>query len=155
MEQVVILVIIGLISFVNWLIQRSADLRKRHKLEKLREEEESFKEQESSPTPTNPAMDMRKLMEALGLPMEDEGEQPVPERFIQLRSTPQPPPLPAFEPPPPIIRPVQPVAPIAPQIHVSPATPTTKWKKILASRDGVRQAIVLREILGPPKAFTL
>ncbi|MFZ4598060.1 MAG: hypothetical protein ACOYNN_05395 [Terrimicrobiaceae bacterium] len=172
MEQLVILVVIGLISFVNWLMQRSAELRERQKLERKKEglpEGNPFQEQEpESPEPqaapsrpvADPGAEMRKLMEALGLPIEDEPTTVfVPER-------PAPPPLPVaaevrpveravFVPKPtPVTRSLSEdaarrrIAEAAEPVHASPLMVA------LRSRDGVRQAIVLREILGPPKAFS-
>jgi len=166
MEQVVILVIIGLISFVNWLMQRSAELRERRKLERKMEgipEGNPFQEQEApEPPPSRPVADpgaeMRKLMEALGLPIEDE---PAPV-FVPERTA--PPPLPT----PPEVAPI-PRAVFTPRSTTStrslsqiagsrpapgPTDPvqTSPLSAALRSHEGIRQAIVLAEILGRPKA---
>jgi len=158
MEQVVILVIIGLISLVNWLIQRSAELREKRKLERnlqgLPEGNPFLPDDAPSAEPPrkDPAEEMRKLMEALGVDIEEGSplrEQPL--------LPPKIPPLPAFEsPPPPPPKPKPPAAkrPV-PQASPLPAIPASALSATLRSRSSVRQAIILREILGPPKAFRL
>lgn len=145
MEKLVILIVIGIISLVNWLIQRSAELRERQKLEKHRAETGEETEQLT-------AKSARNLMEV----------------FRMLREEPAP--APKQQPPnllPPLI--VKPPAiperwkPAAAQYQSLKSTTQNKihslsenrWTKILSSHDGIRQAIVLREILGAPKAFTL
>ena len=90
---------------------------------------------------------MRRLMEALGLPAGEEEPVIVPETAPAL------PPLPAFQAPAPQkFRPekINPPGPAFP--HVEPARPLAL---ALRSHDGIRQAIVLREILGPPKALAI
>ncbi len=164
MEQLVILVIIGLISLVNWLIQRSSELREKRRLEQKRMEmpegatdrAETW-EPEPAPqsSPVDPAAEMRKLMEALGLPLED--EPPV------VRRAPSPPPAPELPPAPPPLPVWQPgrtevrvtPKPLPAMTALPKVTPATRnpWAGELRSRDGVRRAMVLREILGPPKAL--
>ena len=164
MEQLVILVIIGLISLVNWLIQRSSELREKRRLEQKRmgmpegvPERGESQEPEPAPqaAPVDPAAEMRKLMEALGLPVED--EPPV------VRRAPTPPPAPELPPAPPPLPMWQPgrsevrasplpVPAAAPVPKVMPAI-RNRWAGELRSRDGIRRAMVLREILGPPKAL--
>jgi hypothetical protein len=157
MEQVVIIVIIGLISLVNWVVKRSAEIREERKLERQRlgipegDPFHSAPHQAESPAPlTRPALapsaEMRRLMEALGLPSEEEEAPPGP----VVREAPLPP-LPAYRPPaaskPRAEKPAAGVASISPT-----AAPVSPLASALRSRDGIRQAIVLREILGPPKA---
>jgi len=162
MEQLVILVIIGLISLVNWMMQRSAELRERRKIEHQKQgipEGDPFRQtEEEEPPPTrsqaDPAADMRRLMEALGLPLED--EPPV----VVREHPPAPPPLP--QPPP---RPAAAYKPAAPkpsatsrpyQIQSPSAHPHNgALAQSLRDKTQIRQAIILREVLGPPKAFTL
>ena len=154
MEQLVILVIIGLISLVNWLMQRSAELREQRKHERSLQgipEGNPFQPaEEPAPKPPrkDPAEEMRKLMEALGVSLE---EAPPPQ---QSAPPPELPPIPAFQPPPKQKpptpkRPAQRTSPLQPQHHLS----SRIVSETLRSRDSVRQAIVIREILGPPKAF--
>lgn len=151
MEQLVILVIIGLISLVNWLMQRSAELREKRKLERKSlgiPEGNPFQEQqpaeETERLDPDPAANMRRLMEALGLPMESE---PAPPR---KRSEDLPPPLP----PPPTAAPSKPA--FRPhrtaQVPAAPA-PASALSQALKQRGSLRQAIILREILGPPKGL--
>ena len=153
MEQVVIIVVIGLISLVNWMMKRSAEIRAERKLERERlgiPEGDPYHEgsrKAATPADLHPSADMRRLMEALGLPA---GET---EPVIVPESAPALPPLPAFLPP-------VPPKPRAEKIKdtgfafpkTAPASPLTV---ALHSHEGIRQAIVLREILGPPKALTI
>jgi len=152
MEQLVILVIIGLISLVNWLMQRSAELREKRKLERKSlgiPEGNPFQGQPPAEEPErldpDPAANMRRLMEALGLPVEI--EQPLP---TTRRSEDMPPPLP----PPPAAPRSKPAfrAHRAVQIPAAPA-PASALSLALKQRGSLRQAIILREILGPPKGL--
>jgi hypothetical protein len=159
MEQVVIIVIIGLISLVNWVVKRSAEIREERKRERERlgipegDPFHSAPHQSESPAPLArpaqaPSAEMRRLMETLGLPLEDEEPPPLP----VVREAPAPPlPQPAHRPPaaskPRAEKPAAGVASLSPA-----AAPVSPLASALRSRDGIRQAIVLREILGPPKA---
>lgn len=164
MEQLIFLAIIALISFVNWLMQRSAELREKKKLERQRSGQsgespyrphpiQENHEVESAPSPAapDPAADMRRLMEALGLPLEEEAP----------RTAPAPPPLPTFEEVPAALEAPRPIPTFVPPPRATPAAalatpiqrPAPPMLRTLQTRDGLRQAIVLREILGPPKAL--
>ncbi len=97
MEQVILLVVIGLISLVNWMIQSSAEARKKRQMQERIDRGETEPEQpmaarRSEPIEQepegDPAENMRRLMEALGLPLEDAPPQPA-----QRQQT-TPPPLP-------------------------------------------------------------
>ncbi|MCX6969286.1 MAG: hypothetical protein NTV93_03910 [Verrucomicrobia bacterium] len=156
MEQVVIIVVIGLISLVNWLMKRSAEIRAERRLERQRlgiPEGDPYHEgsrkagtpADPSPPAMTPSADMRRLMEALGLPAGEEEDVP--------ESAPDLPPLPAFHPPtPPKLR----AGKIKdPGFAPPPAPPASPLALALHSHEGIRQAIVLREILGPPKALTI
>jgi hypothetical protein len=157
-QQVVIIIVIGLISLVNWVVKRSAELREARKQERQRlgiPEGDPFHagphQAESPALPPRPvddsSPDMRRLMEALGLPADEEAP-PVVRKAAVL------PPLPAYRPP---------ATPPRPRVEnpgtrafaIPPAASATPLSLALRSRDGIRQAIVLREILGPPKAFTI
>lgn len=156
MEQLVILLVIGFISLVNWLMQRSAEVRAQRKAEAARlgvPEGNPFHPSEEKPAAeprpeVDPAREMRKLMEALGLPLEDE-EPPV---RIEPPRAPEIPPMPALQPPAPSAKPPGKIVAIATADMPVVRTPLVQ---ALRSRHGVRQAVILREILGPPKAFTL
>jgi hypothetical protein len=159
MEQVVIIVIIGLISLVNWVVKRSAEIREERKRERERQgipEGDPFHsaphQAESPGSPHRPVIasspDMRRLMEALGLPPE---EEVIPPRPVVREAPPALPTLPAYRPPaapkPRFQNPDTRAAAIPPDAAASPLAAA------LRSHDGIRQAIVLREILGPPKAL--
>lgn len=169
MEQILILALLALISFVNWLFQRSAELRKQREIERRRAGrtgEHSYQEPVPVPESTHrevlppaapdPAAEMRRLMEALGLPVEDEPPVRQPEPVTFREFPPEPPPLPAPEP---VVIRQSPPRERASRGAEKPAEPTparlSKLRESLASRDEIRRAILLREILGPPKADTL
>jgi len=179
MEQLVILVIIGLISLVNWLIQRSAEARERRKLERKREglpDGDPFLSgqggppppQPTEPTPAasnsapnlapdpaaDPAREMRRLMEAFGIPMEP--DEPLPQERIRPPAPPVPPELPPPVFCPPVLARERIVSAQAARPFDLPSTarsPVSPVSSLLRTRTAARQAIVLREILGPPKAF--
>lgn len=104
MDQLVILLIIAAISFINWLLQKSAD----HKAKRAREKQlveqgqvgsEIVEFDDSPPSQTTserPDDATRRLMEALGLPTDAFPPAPV------ERELPPPPPLDAVPPPPPL-----------------------------------------------------
>jgi hypothetical protein len=159
MEQLVILVVIALISFINWIIQRSAELREKRKLERKNlgipdanpyHQSEAPEARPALPPqkPVDPAAEMRKLMEALGIPLEEEPPPPVVHRE-------QPPPLPEPPAPPkPLVIPGPRVAVSPPAVPV-PAAPkhSSPLAAALRSQNDLRKAIILREILGPPRAL--
>ena len=158
MEQLVILVIIGLISLVNWLMQRSAEIKKQRRLEQQghdlpRESEEvpeAVAPRRAAPD-RDPTVEMRRLMEALGIPMEEEPPA-LPEPPRAMPDPPAPTPAPIQQAPPkPAQLPAQP--PSAPA--ASTAAVRAGLAQALRSREGLREAVILREILGPPKAMTL
>lgn len=159
MEQLVILIIIALISFVNWAMQKSAERREARKLAK-----ESGQEAAPSATPARPASsaeaEMRKFMDALGLPVE---EPPAPPRAEVLEPTPvRPPPIPsqrsaASR----ITRPDPEMRRLAQRLRESESPyaldtgveAKREFRNILTSPNSLREAMILREVLGPPKAL--
>lgn len=110
MEQLVILVIIGLISLVNWLLQKSAEKRELAKMKREAAEQDAASrgvrpqgrmEPVARRESARPGQDpMRELMEALGLPAEAAAPPPVVARSASVEereefaSAEQPPPLP-------------------------------------------------------------
>jgi hypothetical protein len=169
MEQLVIILLIALISFINWLVKKSSELREARKREQgaattggsLRSEPPQLPEAEHE-------ISMRRLREALGLP--EEAQPPVlPKRMERpIPPPPAPPPLP------PPRRPARPVishVPLAPareeyrfielpHMIGKPASPRTevarsssRIRELLGSAGGLRDAVVLSEILGPPKSL--
>ena len=103
MEQLVILLLIALISLINWLVKKSAALREARKLE-----EKMAKTGESPRAAPPPKLEppefepsFRRLKEALGLP--DEALPPALPRRTQEKiapapALPEPPPLPEVRP---------------------------------------------------------
>jgi len=160
-DQFVILVIIGLISLVNWLIQRSAEQREKKRLERKALDGDDAEEVQADvftaprPVAENPGAEMRKLMEALGLPMEEPPPvlEPEPQRTFVEKAPPQ---LPA---PSPVRTYRQPFSnPATARLaRARPAVTTTSAPHPLAALlnnpSQLRQAIVLREVLGPCKSL--
>ena len=179
MEQLVLLLIIGLISLVNWVMQKAAEKREQAKLEKAgkRESGRSIYTQPgprpevARRSPQSPAQDpFKELMDALGLPADQPppvvGRRLEPEEEFASIEEPAPPPVP------------QPVAPVKVQRWQPPAvrrpdektarlasafasvgekTPSTyrgsNLRELLAGRDAQRKAVVLAEILGTPRGL--
>lgn len=191
MEQLIILVLIGLVSFINWLIKKSGEARAAKKLKEIQDrggasyQVPDQRDQQNRPVADESADAMRKFMEALGLPADQEqAPPPIPERRITLDPevfAPQPPPPrpvvrrepePVFTPPP--IPDFIPPIPTVPVISVpewreeGPAVtaPVHSWDEpaeekrapsraaeFLSSRGRLRDAIVIAEVLGPPRAL--
>ena len=190
MEQLVIILLIALISIINWIIQKSKERREKRKLEKRADATgEPVAKHEPAPEATGTETAMRRLREALGLP--DEAPPPViprraePKRVEGERIEPK-----RAEPKKRIERPVSPplpspdrlVPPPLPQAERRPAVvhvPPVRWehrrfeslhkiakpslpevpkqppriRELLQSQGGLRDAVVLSEILGPPKSL--
>lgn len=171
LEQLVILVVLGVVAFVKWLLEKSAELRERDRTEKRLEQLE--REQPAPPVLAprpiaRPLPDIeaaeRRLRDALGLPSEPEAP---PVKKVQKA----PPPVPEFVPQTPVIR----HAPLADleQRTVTPALsrkraafrmPSAKpetpvpaarsgLQDLLGSREGLRKAILAQEVLGTPKGL--
>jgi hypothetical protein len=87
MEQLVLLVVIGLISLVNWLMQKAAEKREQAQLERQakRESKRNVYTQPAPATPARPARraagpvqdPFKELMDALGLPADEAPPRPV------------------------------------------------------------------------------
>jgi len=153
MEQLVLLLIIGAISLINWLIEQSGKRReqRRFEAERAHREAEASLYQEPAPSPTSipevrksePQQEMRRFLESFGIPMPEEvAPQEVAPEFL----TPAPAQTPALAP-----------APV-PSTIVRKLKPTTSSKpqKVpleIKSPAALRQAIVWREILGPPRSL--
>ena len=150
MEQLVLLLIIGAISLINWLIEQSGKRR-----EQRRFEQERARRQEAEPTPylaapspapvqelpePAPQQEMRKFLEAFGIPLPEEPPAPV---TLQEVEAPAPRQIPEPEP-------AQPV--LVPKRKVTP-TKTHQPVAIIKSPATLRQAIIWREILGPPRSL--
>ncbi len=156
MEQLVILVIIGLISLVNWILQRAAERREAAKAEaEIRRQQEEFKRSGGrleppppparpappAPPPLAPAKDpLRELMEALGLP----DEEPPPHRSPRQAPPPLPEPNEEFAsmeevmevPPPVLTAPPSRPAPVvtAPRWEATPPAPVATVAMVTAEK---------------------
>ncbi len=180
MEQLVLLVIIGLISLINWVMQKAAEKREQAQLERQskREAKRNIYTQPAprSPAPArraaSPAQDpFKELMDALGLP----SEQAPPsvarrevvieeEEFASVEDAPPPLPQPVPETrtprwqPPTVRRPDANTAQLASAFSAVEEKPATvyrasKVRDLLANRDSQRKAVVLAEILGTPRGL--
>jgi len=152
MEQLVLLLIIGAISLINWLIEQSGKRREKRQLEQKRLESD-FEENpndapRSSPLSTSPTyqpiprQDMRRMLEAFGIPTRKEmSPQLVPQDFCEpvaqvvLQSESRA----SVIAPKPKSRAALSVKPQNPALNKSPLT--------------LRQAIVWSEILGSPRSL--
>ncbi len=179
MEQLVILIIIGLISLVNWALQKSAEKREQAKLQReaaragnteARRNVYTQPQPVRTKSPRRPSAQdpFKELIEALGLPP-DESRPPVPPRLPkqdfdeeEMHSLEEPVPSPVNRPP--SVRwhakkPDDQTAKLASAFAVSehrtsrdPAR-VGNLKSMLSSRASQRQAVILAEILGPPRAL--
>jgi hypothetical protein len=179
MEQLVILVVIGLISLVNWLMQKAAEKRELANMKKEAAEEGAPPRRniytqgvpkQSPPLrrPAGPSQDpLKDLMEALGLPPDAAPPPPlarrlapppvvaeVEEEFSSLED--DPPPSPAS------VRPARPDAKtlqLARSLASAEAAPalcpvsSINFRTMLANRSTQRQAVILAEIFGPPRGL--
>jgi hypothetical protein len=177
MEQLILILLVALISIINWIVQKSKQRREQRKLEKRADTTGERGLAEPPPPETQTETAMRRLREALGLP--EEAEPPIiPERA--RREAP-----PAREPtPPPFPRPAK-KAPVArvpftpprleyrkfhlphlehrkfdlphrlakPVAEVEVRRQPSRIRELLGSAGGLRDAVVLAEILGPPKSL--
>ena len=152
MEQLVLLLVIAAISLVNWLIERSAKLREQRRLQKEsanRGQPDSFEEPPLPETSAREELEehMRRVMESFGMPVDQPKpvfEKPAPVMVFEEPAAPPPPPLPV----------PRPTAPRRSKKATVAQRPRSPWVARLATSQGLREAIVLREILGPPKAFS-
>jgi len=153
MEQLVLLLVIAAISLVNWLIERSGKLREQRRLQK-----EAARRSDSAPEPrpTFPEPSareqieeqMRRVMESFGIPVEEPKPQPLQQApVVTFVAPPTPPPLPSPFPA------VEQPRPRRSKDFASVSRERSPWLKRLDSPQGLSEALVLREILGPPKAL--
>ena len=154
-QQIVLILIIGAISLVNWLIEKSAKLREKRRIESLEQEPPSA----TSAHLPHPGQlqranrveeSLREFMETFGLPLPVE---PVP---TNSQSTPV-----GLQPPlPPLSDTRQNLdlpstAPIQHQIPCISRPRSNRWASQLHGRSTIREAMILSEILGSPRAKTL
>jgi hypothetical protein len=180
-EQLVIVLIIAAVSVIKWLMEKSAEARAaRRTAERIGDPMPDVPKPApprpahpmASPRPVaHPVSDLedaaRRLREALGLPEENELPPPV-QRKPELPPIPSAPrpepvilferPLPDFRKAPPVERPRElPRIPASSPILRPPveeaSTARSDLDELLRSRDGLRRAILLKEILGTPKGL--
>ncbi|MEX1010151.1 MAG: hypothetical protein WEB31_06020 [Chthoniobacterales bacterium] len=183
MEQLVILVIIGLISLANWVMQKSAEKREAAKLKRVERGEvkrETRRNIYTQPAPAAPPEARRQtaerdpfkdLMDALGLPADEAPPGTVvaepafigEEEFASLEE-PAPPPVPK-----PAVKIPRWQSPAVPKFDDKTAKLAyafaaagdkavtsyrgTKLSDLLGDRDAQRKAVVLGEILGTPRGL--
>ncbi len=148
MEQLVLLLIIGAISLINWLIEQSGKRReqRRFESERARREAEPSPYQEPALSPASlpevhesaPQQEMRRFLETFGIPMPDE----IAPQEVALQI-----PTPALE-----KAPAPAPRTIARKLKPTPSKPREVPLEI-KSPAALRQAIVWREILGPPRSL--
>ncbi len=178
MEQLVILLIIGLISLVNWVMQKAAEKREtagQKRTERRETKRESRRNVYTQPAPapvgrrsTAQRDPFKDLMDALGLPAETAPPGPVvaepayfeEEEFASLEEAVPPPvpqtPAPAWQAPARPAKPDRKTAALASAFATvgeksAPAYRGSTLQDLLANRDSQRNAIVLAEILGNPR----
>ena len=179
MEQLVLLAIIGLISLVNWVLQKAAEKREQAQSRRVERREVKQETRRNVYTQPTPAVSERRrpagaerdpfkdLMEALGLPSEDElpapvtaSSRPVEENEFSSWEDVAPPPLPkpVWQAPP---RPKKPDRKTAQLASAFAAVEEqmdnfygSQMRDLLGSREAQRQAIILAEILGTPRGLT-
>ena len=182
MEQLVILIIIGLISLVNWVMQKAAEKReaagqKRTARREVKREARRNVYTQPAPAPTarrapEERDPFKELMDALGLPSDQLPPPPVVTREVfheeEFSSLEEPAPPPVPQPvapvkvqrwqPPAVRRPDEKTARLASAFaSVGEKTPSTyrgsNLRELLAGRDAQRKAVVLAEILGTPRGL--
>lgn len=172
MEQLVVLAIIGLLSLINWALQKSNEKRKQAKAKRgaaqvVRKESRRniYTQPLPKPSPKLERDPLHDLMEALGLPPEatppimtqrEVLPPPVPveeEEFASLEDAPR---RPVFRALPPVEKPLPRAAVVkadAPFVRPPPAV--TPIQTLLSNRASVRQAVILTEILGSPRGLAM
>lgn len=172
MEQLVLLLIIAAVSFINWILQKSAEHRRKQAQKPVAEtEEEEFDfDHERTPVPNTAEKkgekELREFLEALGLPVDEPPPPPIPSGRVQpsFQETISAPP-----PEPPAVSPKA-TAPkqskremeeLAAKFRRSSQTAPSAYDlpvsadlhELVTNKMKVREGIILREILGPPKAL--
>jgi len=142
MEQLVLLLIIGAISLINWLIEQSGKRReqRRSETERAHREEEPAQKPASIPEvyQSAPQQEMRRFLEAFGVPMPEEvAPQEVARQILMPAPEKAPAPSPRT-----IVSKLKPTPPKPRQVPLEIKSPAV-----------LRQAIVWREILGPPRSL--
>ncbi|SRR5579862_435501 len=152
MEQVFILIVVGLFALLNKMLkqgEKGPPTPPRRMMTRPPVSPQSRPEQDS----------MKSLLEALGLPSEHPPSKAMPP-LVPRRATAsrKPAPAPRQQPvrpvsAPPVVAPI-PAATAAPVPAVAePVDAAANIRLLLKSPDSIRSAIILREILGPPRCM--
>ena len=181
MEQLVIVIIIGAVTLIKWLMEKSAEARAEREMAERVGDPTPDEPKVAPPRPASPMQAprptaypvsdfetaARRLREALGLLEESELPRPV-ERRTEPPPVPRKEPVILFERPlpdlriaPPIERAFEPLPEPPPYVAPKPAARKPIAEKgaasgldeLLRSRDGLRKAILMAEILGTPKGL--
>ena len=181
MEQLVIILLIALISIINWIVRKSKEAREQRKQEK-RADATGEPVAKDRPAPDMTETAMRRLREALGLPEDApppvipprvEPKKVEPERIEPKRVAPRkrgerpvspslvPPPLPQTDRPAVVHIPAvrwehrrfESLHKIAKPSLPDVPKPPPRIRELLQSQGGLRDAVVLSEILGAPKSL--
>jgi len=147
MEQLVLLLIIGAISLINWLIEQSGKRREMRKLEQERSRRETEESVYRHPEPVTPAdetpraQEIRRFLESFGVPLPEEIEAPAAQfEKPDVCIAPRPEnPIPEFQ-------------PVRMRPQTAPPTKISQVRPVLGSAF-LRQAVVWREVLGPPRSL--
>ncbi len=195
MEQLVLLIIIGLISFVNWIIQKSAERRNRQQGGELPDPEPDFdwetpdqfpkQEPVNRRAPLSEDERARQFMEALGLPAgtQSPAPPPLPQQTTQAPVSQKKAALPVHRDSQPRLATPMPDAPWQRRVHapelskaetealarvesqagsgaynirsradrdLASSAGNVKVMSFLRSREGLKAAVIAREILGTP-----
>ena len=153
--ELIFVLVAGLIGFINWLVQRSRDFRKASQEQQHRREKEGTFADEEEAAPPRPRIELPADHPLRGF--ESRGDPRFPAELALPRQPRRPPRLVVGEPPSAAVEP-----PPAPR-RVEPAKPSgmrarRRTVSTLAARRrqlgplGWREAVILREILGPPRS---
>lgn len=176
MEQLVVLAIIGLLSLINWAVQKSNEKRTEAKAKRDVVRGERKKSQRNIYTQPPPVPTARKpqpprdpfqdLMEALGLPPEAAPPSPIFPRELappviatpledeEFASLEEEPPKPHVSTPFHTARERQLAAAFSTHEAPTPSVrTTTDIRSLLSNRTSQRQAILIAEILGTPRGL--
>lgn len=174
MDQLVYILIIAAIAGINWLIQKSGEIREKKELEKRANQ--AARKPEPPAETTEPAgksgEDLaRKFLEALGLPPDSERpqrkilpvppivESPVPKPADRAPAEPMPKVIKAADLEKRLVEAAEKPRPAQRRVHkttsvlAETATPAQRIDRVLRTRQGIRQSILAHEILGPPKGL--
>jgi len=171
-EQFIVLLVIAAISVVEWLVRQSRERRERKRVEELQKRGETAPRRVAGPLeaprptagfPTRGEEELRKFLEALGVPANSTPPPPIPQPPIVVRHVEHP--VPAG-----VVLPAPTAAAVPSKRRVPTAeeralarrlaaehppieSETISARSMLKTKEGLRAAFVLREVLGKPVAL--